>query len=224
MAKILLADDDEMLALVLSEELKLQGYMIDTAHSAADTREFLNAFSYDLIILDWEFPDGDGVSIIENLRNSGNLAPLLMLTGKTATEEKARGLEAGADDYLCKPFHEKELFSRIRALLRRPEASSSRVLKVADLSLNLSTRQVQRGDRLVKLQPIEFDVLEFFMKNPGTIFSVTQILQSVWKDSENVSEEAIYTCINRLRKKLDEQGKPSIFSTVQGKGYELAVS
>lgn len=120
--RILVADDDNMITLVLGEILVSKGYLVETAESAAEVRACLSKDSYDLIILDWEFPDGSGVSLIEDYRNSGGLTPLLMLTGKTETRDKEQGLDAGADDYLCKPFDERELLARLKSLLRRPQS------------------------------------------------------------------------------------------------------
>lgn len=223
MAKILLADDDNAFGLNVAEWLKASDYKCDLSLSAEDTSALLKKFDYDLILLDWEFPDGGGIEIISSFRKGGGLTPILMLTGKTAVEDKERGLDAGADDYLTKPFHMKELGARMRALLRRPPIIASEKLKYGTLMLDTEKRCAYFNEEEVKLQPMEFLVLEFFLRNPGRPYSPEKIIERVWDTSTDVSLHAVYSCIKRLRKKLDRPGIDSAFQTVPGLGYELVL-
>lgn len=224
MAKILVADDHVSLSISVSDWLKSSEHQVDMAHSADEARSMIESFQYDLILLDWEFPDGAGLDIITSFRQNGGLTPILMLTGKTAIEDKERGLDAGADDYVTKPFHLKELGARIRALLRRPPVLSAEELKVGDLVLNTSTRKVFLAGQEVKLQPMETTVLEFFMRNPGQPFGPESIIQRVWESSTEVSLHAVYSCVKRLRQKLAQPGKESMMRTLRGAGYELVAN
>jgi DNA-binding response OmpR family regulator len=222
--KILIADDDDAITLVLSTLLEEGGSLVDIASSAADTSAYLKAYSYDMIILDWQFPDGSGIDIITEFRNSGGLTPILMLTGKDSIDDKERGLEAGADDYLTKPFHERELKARMKALLRRPALIVTERLQFSNLVMDRQSRRLWLADKEIPLQPIEFDLIEFFMLNPNTVFSATEILQRVWDSGCEVSFDAIYSCIKRLRKKLDLPGRSSMLRNVHGVGYQLMSS
>lgn len=224
MAKILIADDHVSLCISISDYLKGSGYQTDLAHTAEETRDMINSFQYDLIILDWEFPDGAGLEIITSFREAGGLTPILMLTGKTGVDDKERGLDAGADDYLTKPFHLKELSARMRALLRRPHVIAAEEVKVGDLVLNTSTRKVTLAGQEIRLQPMETTVLEFFMKNPGQPFSPETIIQRVWESSTDVSLHAVYSCVKRLRQKLAQPGKEPMMRTLRGAGYELVAN
>ncbi len=224
MAKILVADDHVSLSISVSDWLKGSEHQVDMAHSADEARSMIESFQYDLILLDWEFPDGAGLDIITAFRRSGGLTPILMLTGKTAIDDKEKGLDAGADDYVTKPFHLKELGARIRALLRRPPVLSAEELKVGELVLNTSTRKVFLAGQEVKLQPMETTVLEFFMRNPGQPFGPEAIIQRVWESSTEVSLHAVYSCVKRLRQKLAQPGKESMMRTLRGAGYELVAN
>lgn len=197
------------------------GYLVDLAGTAEDASSFIYTYEYDLIMIDWEFPDGAGINVIESYRRKGGLVPILMLTGRTSLDDKERGLDAGADDYLTKPFHMQEVCARVRALLRRPPQLVSGDLQVGDLKLDPQARRVTLGGNEVKLQPMEFSVLELFMRNPGKVYSPEKIIEKVWDTSTDVSLHAVYTCMKRLRKKLDRTDHESIFRTVPGSGYEL---
>ncbi len=221
MPKILLADDDVTLATNIADFLKMSDYQVDTTFSVDETVSMMNAFEYDLIMLDWEFPDGAGINIISSFRNKGGMTPILLLTGKTSIEDKERGLDVGADDYMTKPFHMKELIARVRALLRRPAMMKGDELHVGKLTLKVDTRLAYLEKAEIKLQPMEFSVLEFFMRNPGKPFSPEKIIERVWESSTDVTLHAVYSCMKRLRKKLDKPGVESMFRTVPGVGYEL---
>jgi DNA-binding response OmpR family regulator len=221
LAKLLLADDDESLVANIADCLKSSDYHVDLTYSADETTSMIGAYEYDLIILDWEFPDGAGIDIVSSFRGKGGLTPILLLTGKSSIKDKEKGLDAGADDYLTKPFHMAELQARVRALLRRPRFLAGEELKVGDIKLNTASRRVYLGAEEIKLQPMEVSVLEFFMRNPGKPYSPEKIIERVWETTTDVSLQAVYSCIKRLRRKLDRPGSASVFRTVPGAGYEL---
>ncbi len=221
MPKLLVADDDMTLTANMEQWLIDAGYLVDLAGTAEDASSFIDTYEYDLIMIDWEFPDGAGINVIESYRRKGGLVPILMLTGRTSLDDKERGLDAGADDYLTKPFHMQEVCARVRALLRRPPQIVSGDLQVGDLKLDPQARRVALAGMEVKLQPMEFAVLELFMRNPGKVYSPEKIIEKVWDTSTDVSLHAVYTCMKRLRKKLDRADHEPIFRTVPGSGYEL---
>lgn len=224
MAKLLLADDDASLATNIAEWLKSADHHVDVTYTVEETSSMIDAFEYDLIVLDWEFPDGAGINILASFRKKGGLTPILILTGKSSVQDKEKGLDAGADDYLTKPFHMQELGARVRALLRRPRVIVGDELKIGELSLNTASRRVYLAAQEIKLQPMEVSVLEFFMRNPGKPYSPEKIIERVWETTTEVSLQAVYSCIKRLRRKLDRPGSESIFRTVPGTGYELVSS
>lgn len=221
MPKLLVADDDLALTANMQQWLVDDGYLVDLAGTASEAVSFMDAYEYDLIMIDWEFPDGAGINVIENYRRKGGLVPILMLTGRTSLDDKERGLDAGADDYLKKPFHMKEVCARVRALLRRPPQIVSGDIQIGDLKLDPQARRVTLAGEEVKLQPMEFSVLELFMRNPGKVFSPEKIIEKVWDTTTDVSLHAVYTCMKRLRKKLDRPDHDPIFRTVPSSGYEL---
>jgi DNA-binding response OmpR family regulator len=221
MAKILVADDDEGLIGTLTEWLKLDNHIVDAVHNGSDALGHLKSFEYDLIVLDWSMPAPNGLEVCKQYRAGGGNAPIIMLTGKGAVEDKMEGLEAGADDYLTKPFHFKELTARLRALLRRPPQLNLGNLTVRDIVVDLSARKVTKGGKELSLQPLEFRVLEFLAKHPGQVFSPEVLLRRIWDSDAEVSHDAIYACMKRLRKKLESEGEPPLVVTVYGAGYKL---
>lgn len=223
MAHILVADDDEMLAMVVSELVATKGHHSELALSAAASEQKLKDNIYDLIILDWEFPDGSGISIIEAFRKSGGLTPLLMLTGKSEADERSRGLDAGADDYVNKPYDERELLARVQALLRRPKVYHGNRLEKEGLTMDRQSHQVWLNGKEIHLQPLEYAVLEFFMLHPNTVFSPDLIVKRVWESDRDISPDAVYACIKRLRKKLEIPGRESYFRTIHRVGYEFVI-
>lgn len=210
-----------MLTMTISEWLKSERYVVDIVHTGELALEHLQSFEYDLVILDWEMPALSGIEVTKQYRDSGGMTPILLLTGKDTIDEKEMGFDAGADDYLTKPFHPKELSARLRALLRRPNQILGETLKVRNIVLDPGTRIVTKAGKVVPLQPLEFSVLEFFLRHPTDVVGPEGLLRRVWDSDTNVSQDAIYTCIKRIRKKLDDDGQPSILKTVHGIGYKL---
>jgi len=221
MAKILIADDDEALAGTLIEWLKLEKHVVDAVNNGVAALEHLKAFEYDLIILDWAMPEMTGLEVCQQYRAAGGNAPLIMLTGRGAVEEKMQGLDGGADDYLTKPFHFKELTARMRALLRRPAQLNLGNLTIRDIELDPIARKVSKNGKELALQPLEFRVLEFLMKHPQQVFSPEILLRRIWDSDAEVSHDAIYACMKRLRKKLESPDEAPILVTVYGAGYKL---
>lgn len=221
MAKILLVEDEPDFSELISGWLKNDHYLIESVENGEDAMDRLRFYKYDLVILDWMLPGISGVDVCKRYRSSGGTTPILMLTAKRHVDEKEAGLDAGADDYLTKPFELKELSARIRALLRRPSAFSGNVLKVGNLVLESNSFKVTRDGEDVQLLPKEFALLEFLMRHPNQVFSAEAILDRVWSSDSEASPETIRTYIKRLRKKLDVEGTPSLLSTVHGVGYKL---
>lgn len=221
MAKILLVEDEPDIAELVVVWLTQDHHAIDVVNNGEDALSLLAVYQYEAIILDWMLPGLSGVEVCRKFRNQGGTTPILMLTAKKHVDEKEAGLDAGADDYLTKPFELKELSARIRALLRRPSAFSGTVLKVGPIVMDTATYKVTKVNEVIQLLPKEFALLEFFMRHPNQIFSAEALLDRVWTSDSEASPETIRTYIKRLRKKIDEEGKQSMLSTVHGVGYKL---
>jgi DNA-binding response OmpR family regulator len=221
MSKILIVEDDQALSANVAEWLKSKLYTVETVFNGRDALEHLRAFDYDAIVLDWELPEMTGVEILKQFRASGGTTPIIMLTGKGTVEDKEQGFDAGADDYLTKPFHPQELSARIRALLRRPAQYTGTSITVRHITLDTAKRKVTKEGVEVALQPMEYTLLEFLMKHPDQVFSTDALMRRCWESDAEISLDAIYTCIRRIRKKVDVDGQPSIIGTVHGIGYKL---
>jgi OmpR-family two-component system manganese-sensing response regulator len=221
MAKILLVEDNPAVVEAVSAWLVAEGHAVDTAFTGQEALDMLTAFAYELAILDWDIPKVTGIDVLRQYRQQGGVAGILMLTGKSDVDEKALALDAGADDYVTKPFHPKELKARIRALLRRPQALAPQQLCARDLVLETQKKRLSKAGRDIRLQPLEFAVLEFFMRHPGDVFSPEALIERVWDSQSEVSIEAIYTCITRLRRKIQNADEEPIIRTVHGLGYQL---
>lgn len=221
MPKILLLDDDVAFADSVKEWLQFEHHNVDVAHSAEDANHYLEAFDYDVLLIDWQLPDGSGIDVCKEYRSGGGGGFILMLTGMSSVDNKVTGLEAGADDYLAKPCDLKELSSRIKALLRRPGRFQGNVLAAGSVQLDTSSRVVTIDGAEVHLKPLEYAVLEYFMKHPNQVISPEALLKRVWDSSAEASTDSVYTCINRLRKKLNAEDKEAVIKTVHGVGYRL---
>jgi DNA-binding response OmpR family regulator len=221
MAKILVVEDDADLCDSLKDLLMMDHHKVDTANSGGEAQHLLHIAQYDLLILDWNLPDMQGVDICKQFRTNGGSSPVLMLTGKGAVTDKIAGLDAGADDYLTKPFHPDELASRIKALLRRPGAFRGNELKVGTLVLEPTTFRLTRDGEEIKLLPKEFALLEFFMRHPNEVFSTEALIARVWESDSDVSPEVVRTYINRIRNKIGRSNDETMLKTVHGLGYRL---
>ncbi len=221
MAKILLVEDDQALSKLVRNWLSLEHHAVETVEDGEEALHRLKVSEYDLVILDWTLPKLAGVEVLKEHRRLGGQTPVLMLTGKDKISDKEEGFDAGADDYLTKPFHGKELTVRIKALLRRPPNLVKDVLRVGDLVLEKENFSVRRGDSEIRLLPKEFALLEFLMRHPNQVFSAEALLERVWVSESESTVEAVTTCIKRLRRKLESDGVPSPIATVHGVGYKL---
>lgn len=220
MAKILLVEDDSATSITVQELLRMEGYTCDAAFDGDSALDYLAAFSYDLLILDRQLPGPNGIEICKHYRKKSK-GPVLMLTGLGSVTDKVEGLDAGADDYLAKPFDSRELSARIRSLLRRATDSPSDVIEVGNISIDTRSHIVTRDGAKISLTPKEYDVLEFFVKHPNQVISTEALIKRVWQSDADTSQHAVYICINRLRKNLNPQDKEAVIKTVHGVGYRL---
>jgi DNA-binding response OmpR family regulator len=221
-AKVLTIEDDGALRTMLADWLKREMHEVESVSNGGDALHRLRSFRYDLVILDLGLPDIDGFDILEEMRKRNCDVPVLILTGKQTIDDKERGLELGADDYLTKPFHVRELLARIKAILRRPRTALPTVMTCGVVTMNTVTHEVAVSGELVSLTPKEYLILEFFLRHPNQLFSTEALLERVWRAESEASEEAIVACIGRLRKKLNSKDSTkSLISTVYGAGYIL---
>jgi DNA-binding response OmpR family regulator len=223
MAKILLVEDDALAAELLVDFLEHERYSVEHAGTATQAKALLKVYGYDLLVLDWELPDGTGIDILKTFRNAGGRTPVIMLTGKKATDDKETGLDSGADDYLTKPFDMRELSARLRALLRRNPVVQDNLLTCGYLSLDTAAAVASRDGENLKLLPTEYALLEFLMRNQGRVFSTDALLENVWKAESEATSNGVRTYITRLRAKIDKDNEPSLLKTVHGLGYKLEV-
>jgi DNA-binding response OmpR family regulator len=219
MAKILIIEDDQDLCNVVADSLGFEHYLVETSFDGEMGFSLLRMNTYDLAIIDWDLPTISGVEICRRYRSNGGLAPILMLTGKAATADKVAGLDAGADDYLTKPFELEELGARVKALLRRVEGRlGGDTLRLGDIVLEPNNFRVTRNGEEIRLIPKEFAIIELLMRHPGKVFSAEAIISKVWEIGESPSNEVVRTHIKNLRKKL---GGEDVVHTVHGVGYKV---
>jgi two-component system response regulator MprA len=221
----LVVDDDKAVRDSLRRALVLEGYDVDLAADGAEALKSLTQASPDAMILDLQLPDIDGLEVCRRLRSLGDRTPVLMLTARDAINDRVGGLDAGADDYLVKPFNLAELFARLRALLRRrAPVQDSEVLRFEDLALDLSSREAKRGDRVIDLTKIEFDLLEMFLLHPRQVLTRELILDQVWGYDFDSGTNSLAVYVGYLRRKTEEGGEPRLLQTVRGVGYVLKES
>ena len=219
--RILVVDDDRRLCGIIKRGLLEEAYAVDLACDGEEGGYLAEANPYDLIILDIMMPRKDGIEVCQELRAKRVNTPILMLTAKDTVEDRVRGLDAGADDYLVKPFAFNELLARIRALLRREGMIKSPELQVGDLVLNTLTREVRRGQRAIELTTKEYVILEYFMRHPDMVITRTMIEEHAWDYDFDSLSNLIDVYIRRLRRKIDEGERDSLIQTVRGAGYRL---
>jgi two-component system response regulator MprA len=220
--KILVVDDERAVRESLRRALVLQGYEVELASDGAEALARLAADGQpDAVVLDILMPGIDGLEVCRQIRQRGNSVPVLMLTARDAVGDRVEGLDAGADDYLVKPFALEELLARIRALLRRASPAADGVLHFADLELDTGTREVRRGDDKVELTRTEFNLLELFMLNPRQVLTRSIIFERVWGYDFGFASNSLDVYIGYLRRKTEAGGKPRLIHTVRGVGYAL---
>ncbi|MBS9373555.1 Response regulator MprA [Rhodococcus sp. B50] len=223
--RILVVDDDRAVRESLRRSLSFNGYTVDLATDGQDALEQVTASRPDAMVLDVMMPRVDGLEVCRRLRSTGDDLPILVLTARDSVSERVAGLDAGADDYLPKPFALEELLARLRALLRRatpdPDSSADEVLRFADLSLDPATREVTRGDRQISLTRTEFSLMEMLMANPRRVLTRSRILEEVWGYDFPTSGNALEVYVGYLRRKTEAGGEPRLIHTVRGVGYVL---
>ena len=220
--RILLVDDDEQLMEILAEKLIEEHYAVDIANTGEMGWEFVQLFNYDLVLLDWMLPDIEGIQLCQQIRAGGYEMPLMLLTARDRNTDKVTGLDAGADDYVVKPFNFDELTARVRALLRRDVHATAPILEWQELSLDPKTHEVKYRKQLLHLTPKEYALTELFMRHPQQVFSPSAIIDSLWAGEDPPGEEAVRTHIKGLRQKLKKAGMDKdTIQTVYGVGYRL---
>ena len=219
--KILVIEDEKKIANLLQKGLREQGYTVDLSHDGNDGLERASAQPYDAIILDIMLPGRDGLSVLRKLRERKVTTPVLVLTARGEVNERVEGLNAGADDYLAKPFAMDELVARLRALMRRVTGENISFYKVADLSMNLVSREVIRGTRKITLTAREFRLLEHLMRSPEQVLTRTQIIERVWEYHFDPGTNLVDVYIQRLRRKVDDGEDVKLIQTVRGVGYTI---
>lgn len=223
--QILLVDDEVELTLPLSRALTREGYAVDVANEGATGYNLATQHHYDLLILDWMLPHQSGIEMCQKLRSKNNQIPILFLTAKDTLNDRVEGLDAGADDYLVKPFELRELLARVRALLRRPPTLESPTtnsrLQIFDLELDIENQLAYRNGRMIELSEKECKLLEYFMRHSGQLLTHQQIYQHLWSDSDQPSSNVLAAQIRLLRRKIEDPKERQLIHTVYRKGYRF---
>ena len=219
--KILLVEDEIDLNNIVTKYLKKNGYSVDSVFDGEKALDYLKYGEYDLVILDIMLPKINGFEVIKELRNKGNHTSVLMLTARDSADDKVKGLDLGADDYLVKPFDFNELLARMRAVVRRKYGNSSNNLTIGDLVLDTSKKSITRGEKEIELTGKEYEVLEYLMQNKNRILSREQIKQHVWDYNYEGDSNIIDVLIKNIRKKIDVEDGKQIIYTKRGLGYVI---
>jgi DNA-binding response OmpR family regulator len=218
--RVLIIEDDRSMAGLLQKGLEEENQVVSVAFDGQSGLDIARSYEFDVIVLDWMLPLMDGPEVARRLRKIGNSLPILMLTARDAVPDIVKGLDAGADDYLTKPFSFAEFLARIRALARRPKTeSAAKPLKVANLTLDPSTREVFRGGRELRLTPTEYRLLEFLLRRNGRVASRQAIVEAVWGLESDVEENTLDAFVRLLRAKVDQNHKLKLIHTMRGFGY-----
>lgn len=221
--RLLVIEDEQKVANFIKQGLEEEGYAVDHAADGASGLQMALEALHDVIVLDVMLPKLDGLSVLHQLRQENVTTPVLLLTVRATIEDKVLGLDAGADDYLTKPFAFEEFVARVRALLRRRAETAPPILQVADLALDPARRVVSRGDQKIELTPREFALLDYFMRNPGRVLTRTMIANRVWDYTFDATTNVIDVYVNYLRKKIDTGHDTRLLHTVRGVGYVMKV-
>ena len=219
--KILFAEDDRDLNTAVKTLLERSGYQVDAVYDGETALDFAESGGYDGMILDWMMPEMDGVQALQKMRAKGIRVPCLLLTAKDAVEDRVAGLDAGADDYLSKPFDASELLARVRAMLRRRDAYVPDVVTFEDLALDKGTNELRCGGRAIRLTGKVYQMMALFMENPRILFSVPQLMDRLWGWDSEAETNVVWVNISTLRKKLAELGTAAEIRVHRGTGYSL---
>lgn len=217
--RVLIVEDDRSMAELLQKGLEEENHVVSVARDGLEGLELTQSYQFDVLVLDWMLPRMDGLELARRIRKSGRSFPILMLTARDAVPDVVKGLDAGADDYLTKPFSFAEFLARLRALARRPAAAPKNRLEVADLALDLQTHQVFRGKQEIHLTQTEYRLLEFLMRRSGAVASRRAIIEAVWGLDAEVEENTLDAFVRLLRAKIDQGQKQRLIHTVRGFGY-----
>jgi two-component system copper resistance phosphate regulon response regulator CusR len=218
--RILLVEDDVEIAELVAQGLREEGFRVELAGDGHSGGHALSTSTWDLVILDWWLPGPDGLSLLRQFRQSGKSTPVLFLTARDAVTQRVEGLNAGADDYLCKPFAFEELLARVRALFRRPPGCTGTEWRYHDLLLDLSTNRAERAGKPLGLTAREQALLLFFMRHPGEVLSRTRLYEQVWQEQYDGLSNTLEVHVMEVRRKLEAHG-PRLIHTVRGRGYML---
>jgi two-component system OmpR family response regulator len=222
--RILVVEDDKKIASFVVNGFKQNGFAVDHAKDGEEASALARATPYDAVVMDIMLPKMDGLAVVQELRRAGVKTPVIILSAKASVDDRIKGLQAGGDDYLTKPFAFSELLARVQALIRRSTQSSEPTrLTVADLSLDLLTREVTRGAKKIELQSREFALLEYMMRNAGRVITKTMILEHIWDYSFDPQTNIVDVLVHRLRSKIDKDFPVKLIHTYRGVGYALKV-
>ena len=219
--RLLFAEDDQDLNAAVKTLLSRSGYQVDAVYDGEEALDYARAEAYDGMILDWMMPEMDGVEALRRMRAEGIKAPCLLLTARDAVEDRVAGLDAGADDYLPKPFNAQELLARVRAMLRRRDSYVPDVISLEDLSLDKGTGELRCGERAARLTGKLFQMMTLFLENPRILFSVQQLMDKIWGWDTEAEINVVWVNISTLRKKLAELGAGAEIRVHRGTGYSL---
>lgn len=219
--KILIVEDEHLIATSLKKGLEQEHYTVDIAFDGLEGYDLAASGEYDIILLDLMLPGLDGISICQKLRSENIHTPILMLTAKSQIEDKIKGFDVGADDYLTKPFAFEELLARIRALSRRPQQTTNKVLTLADLTIDTTNYQVKRGTKEIRLSSKEYSLLECLVRHAGQILNKDQLIQYVWSYESDILPNTVEVYIRNLRQKIDQPFKKKLIQTIRGFGYKI---
>ena len=219
--RILVIEDEPKIAKILKKALRQESYAVDIATDGEEGLSIAVGLDYDAAIIDRMLPGIDGLTIVDGIRKAGKQTPVILLTAMGSIADKTSGLDAGADDYMVKPFAIEELLARVRALTRRPPLSSSTVLKIDDLSLDTATREVKRANQSIELTNKESALLEYLMRNPGRPLSKQTLIEHVWDFDADILPNTVEVYVKYLRHKIDKPFKKPLIKTIRGVGYAL---
>ena len=219
--RVLVVEDERDLNRIITKKLKVEGYSVDACFDGEEALSYIEMTNYDVIIMDIMMPLKNGYEVLTQMRQKGNTTPVLFLTAKDALEDRVYGLDIGADDYLVKPFHFEELMARLRVVIRRQYGGITNQLQVADLTLNLETHVVKRGEQVIELSAKEFAILEYMMQNAGIVLSRERLEEHIWNYEYQGASNMIDVYIRYLRIKIDKAYENKLIHTVRGVGYVL---